>query len=142
MSFFLLFIYNKNEVFIMFIENLFGNVFGLVWLIIFLVAVVALIFWIILKKEKENIVIENVDEKLEIEEKEEVKEEIKTIWPKAVVKQETIEQTKEKKVPDNEYEIVESEDGFFRVKKVGNERTLRKFSTRVEAENYIEKRGL
>jgi len=38
--------------------------------------------------------------------------------------------------------IIESEDGFFRVRKIGNERTLRKFATRIEAENFIEKRGL
>ena len=124
----------------MFIENLFGNVFGIIWLIIFLVAILALIFWVILKKEKEIVLEEKVEESND--EVVEEKEEVRTIWPTPVMKKEVSEQTKKENVSNNDYEILESDDGFFRVRKVGTERTLRKFSTRVEAENFIEKRGL
>ena len=59
---------------------------------------------------------------------------------------ETVAVSEEKEVVNgalnSEYEIVESEDGFFRVRKIGGERTLRKFSNRFEAEDFIEKRGL
>lgn len=124
----------------MFLEEMFGNIYGYIWLLIFLVAVVALALWIILKKEKEtNDVIE--DDNVSSEEVE-VKEEIKTIWPTQVIKPKASEKTKEEIDTNNLYEIIESEDGFFRVKKKGNDRTLRKFSARIEAENFIDKKEI
>ena len=111
----------------MFIEKLFGNTFGMVWLIIFLAAVLALMLWIILKKEKEEKIVE-------------INEEVTPVVEEVPV--EVKEEVKETVSNDSEYEIIESEDGFFRVRKVGSERTLRKLATRVEAENFIEKRGL
>ena len=41
----------------MFFERMFANIYGYIWLLIFLVAVVALILWVILKKE--NILLNN-----------------------------------------------------------------------------------
>jgi len=119
----------------MFLEKLFGNTFGLIWLIVFVVAVFALIAWLFVKKEK--VVIEDKIEEI-VNNNDEIVEEAtnnkeKVIEEKVEVKEEPI---------SGEYEIIESEDGFFRVRKIGNERTLRKFATRIEAENFIEKRGL
>ena len=132
----------------MFIEKLFGNTFGLVWLIVFMVAVLALIVWMFVKKENKTVenkvVEEDVTNSMEIlsdtvvsETSETVNEEVSSV---ADV-EEVVVETKEEKFEtvaaepvvnvDNDYEIVCSEDGFFRVKKVGNDRTLRKFSTRI-----------
>lgn len=116
----------------MLLEILFGSTFGLIWLIVFLVAILALIVWLFIKKEKD---LENSNEKEEIiNEKEEAN----------VIEKEEIVEVKEeiKENVNNEYEILESDDGFFRVRKIGSERTLRKFATKMEAEDFVEKRGL
>ena len=119
----------------MFFEKMFGNLFGYIWLLIFLAAVVALMLWVVLKKENKITVNE---------------EKAEDITEEAVVEESTVKETPvimeevktEENKDNNEYEIIESEDGFFRVRRVGNERTLRKFSTRIEAENFIDKKGL
>lgn len=117
----------------MFLEKLFSNTFGLIWLAIFVVAAFVLIIWMFAKKE-------NVSEYSEVKEVEPVSEQVEE---KEIVetKEEVVIEQKEEAV-NKDYEILESEDGFFRVRKVGSDRTLRKFSTRIEAENFIEKRGL
>lgn len=111
----------------MVIEKLFGNAFGIVWLIVFLVAIVALIVWIFIRKDK--IVEENENIVSQIENKED-----------EVVEEKIIEEVIEENVINKEYEIIESEDGFFRVRKIGSERTLRKFSTKKEAEEFVEEK--
>ena len=118
----------------MFFERMFGNIYGYIWLLIFLVAVIALVLWVLLKKEN-KIKVVNEENKEEIVTKEEVVEE-------TPIKETVVIEEKKENNESNEYEIIESEDGFFRVKKVGNERTLRKFSTRIEAENFIDKKGI
>ena len=45
-----------------------------------------------------------------------------------------------KDVVNSDYEILAGEDGFFRVRKKGSERTLRKFATEAEAIDFIEKK--
>ena len=40
----------------------------------------------------------------------------------------------------SEYEILESDDGFFRVRKVGSERILRKLETKEEAQEFIKQK--
>ena len=118
----------------MFIEKLFGNTFGIVWLVVFALAMLGLIVWMFVKEDKE---IEISDEKTN-----QVKQEI--IKNEELVENKKEEVTEDKK--DNEsfvsqYEIIESEDGFFRVRKIGGDRTLRKLSTKEEAEEYIKTRG-
>lgn len=112
----------------MFLEKMFGSVYGKIWLIILLVSILALIVFLLLKKgkEEETAIDENKEESV-VEE---------TIKPQSVVKEQ------DEIVDYGDFIIVESEDGFFRVRKKDNERTIRRFSTRVEAENYIEKRNL
>lgn len=114
----------------MLFERMFGNIYGYIWLLIFLAAVVALILWIVFKKEN-NVKIVSEEKKEEMVVKEAV-----------VIEETSVAEEKKENNESNEYEIIESEDGFFRVKKVGNERTLRKFSTRIEALNFIDKKGI
>ena len=109
----------------MFFDRLFGNVFGYIWLLILVVGIIALFLWVLLKKEDKTSVLEEKEEVVV----EEVVEDKKNIM---------VEETKK----DSEYEIIVGEDGFFRVRKVGSERTLRKFATRIEAENFIDKKGI
>ena len=108
----------------MLIEKMFGNTFGMIWLIVFLVAIIALIVWLLMRKDR---IIEE-DSSIENKEDETIKEEI--------VKEEAVEE----KVVNKEYEIIESEDGFFRVRKIGSERTLRKFATSKEAEDFVKEK--
>lgn len=138
----------------MFLEKLFGNTFGYVWLIIFMVASLLLIVVLFAKKER---TVNNAVKEVSVE-KEEIIEEVKETLAENVVEPEKIVEEKvvmveEVKVEEglavdtvqdviNGYEIVKSVDGFYRVRKVGSDRTLRKVSTKIEAENFIEKRGL
>ena len=117
----------------MFLERLFGNTFGLIWLIIFVAGVLTLIIWMFAKKEVKVDNESNTEENI-------VEEQNQSIVENDF--EENVETKEEKPVFNSEYEIIECEDGFFRVRKVGTERTLRKFSTKIEAENFIEKRGL
>ena len=108
----------------MLLDKIFGSVFGMVWLIVFLVAILGLLVWLLLKKEKVNV--------LEVKQDGAVNREI--IEGK-VDANEVVDNISEQ---DNKiYEIVESEDGFFRVKKVDSGKVLRKFGTKEEAQNYI-----
>ena len=106
----------------MFLENMFGNLFGLIWLIIFILGIAALIIWLFIKQNK----VEEV-EKNEISNDVDVVEEEKKV---EVVEEKTISEG---------YEIVE-QDGFFKVRKKGSERTIRKFATELEAINYVKEK--
>lgn len=117
----------------MLLEKMFGSVYGKIWLVIVLIAILTLIVYLLLRKEKV--------EELTIEEsKEKNKEEI--VVEETTETQSVAKEQQNESVDYGNFIIVESEDGFFRVRKKDNERTIRKFSTRVEAENYIEKRNL
>ena len=122
----------------MFLEKMFGNTFGMIWLIIFSLAVLALIVWLLVKKDKaiaktnvikveENEVVTTGEVKAQEEKKEEVIASVEEIK----------EENKEEK--NSVYEIVEV-DGFFKVRKIGSERTIRKFSTRKEAVEYVKEK--
>lgn len=113
----------------MFLEKMFGNTFGLIWLVIFSLAILALIIWLFVKKDrivKTDLVSNNMEEKVE-EKTEET----------APIVEEVKEPVKEEK--KSSYEIVEI-DGFFKVRKVGSERTIRKFATNEEALNYVKEK--
>ncbi len=113
----------------MFLEKMFGNTFGLIWLIVFSLAVLALIVWLFIKTDK---VVENKPIVSEEQEKVEVSKEETASVVEAVK-----EDKKEEKLSD--YEIVEI-DGSFKVRKVGSERTIRKFPTYEEASNYVKEK--
>lgn len=108
----------------MFLEKLFGNTFGLILLIVFMIVVLGIIIFLFVVKEKDIVVINGIDEFVdEIENNSKVSE---------------LGSNLEENVDNKpEYEIIESEDGFFRVRKIGGERTLRKLSTREEAEEFV-----
>lgn len=156
----------------MFLENLFGSTFGIIWLLVFTVAVLALLVWLVVKKDKEIIEVkvkeeeklEKVEEVLVEEKEEEVKVHFKKEYKgflieenennKFEVKKEeknlktftTIDDCKmfidvlllreEESEKESLYEIVEI-DGFFKVRKRGSDRTIRKFETIEEAEDYV-----
>ena len=122
----------------MFLEKMFGNTFGMIWLIIFSLAVLSLIIWLLVKKDKiiakinafkteEKEVVKTFEVKVQDDAKEEV------IAPVEEIK----EEKKEEK--NSVYEIVEV-DGVFKVRKIGSERTIRKFSTRKEAVEYVKEK--
>ena len=106
----------------MFLENMFGNLFGLIWLIIFILGIAALIIWLFIKQNK-----------VEEGEKTETSNDIE------VVEEEKKVETVEEKTISEGYEIVEV-DGFFKVRKKGSERTIRKFPTELEAINYVKEK--
>jgi len=120
----------------MFIEKIFGNTFGMIWLVVFMVAVLGLIVFMFVKKDK---VLDTEDEK-HLEVKDEPVDEVVENKEESENTQESTTESSEVTV-NTEYEIIESEDGFFRVRKVGSERTLRKLATRSEAEEYIKAKG-
>ena len=120
----------------MFLEKLFGNTFGMIWLIIFSLAVFALIVWLFVKKDK---MITKINTS-KVEEKEVViTTEVKS---QNVKKEDVVAPIKEEKKTEektSEYEIVEV-DGLFKVRKVGSERTIRKFITKKEAVEYVKEK--
>ena len=156
----------------MFLENLFGSTFGIIWLLVFTVAVLALLVWLVVKKDKEiieikvkdeekveEVVVAPVEEKVQevkvpfkkeykgflIEENEnnkfEVKKEEKVLKTFGAVEDckmfvDVLLLREEESKSDSAYEIVEV-DGFFKVRKKGSERTIRKFETLEEAEDYV-----
>lgn len=128
----------------MLLEKIFANLYGVISLISLMVILLGIMMWVLLKKDTNN----RQDNVLIKEEKEETVSVTDTTKEETVIETPDVQQEKgiianvNCDIVNTEYEIVESEDGFYRVKKVGNDRTLRKFSTRIEAENYIEKRGL
>ena len=120
----------------MFLEKMFGNTFGMIWLIIFSLAVFALIVWLLVKKDK---MITKINTS-KVEEKDVVTTtEVKS---QNVEKEEVVAPIKEEKKTEektSEYEIVEI-DGSFKVRKTGSERTIRKFPTYEEASNYVKEK--
>lgn len=118
----------------MFFEDTFGNIFGILWLVIFIGGIVALALWLIFREEKENV--NAVKEETVDDAQEEIVE-------NQVVDEEMIEDKADEKriVEEVRYRIDSGEDGFFRVKKVGDDRTIRKFSTKLEAINYVNEKG-
>ena len=139
----------------MFLEKMFGNVFGIIWLVVFIVAVLSLLIWTFSKKEK--VVKETMEEvKKElikdtykdfiIEENDEGKFEILKSDEKINKVFDSFEDCKIfidvillRRENNSSYEIIEI-DGFFKVRKKGNERTIRKFSTQEEAEDYVKEK--
>ena len=73
------------------------------------------------------------DNAVKVEEKIEVSDTVESI----------VEEKQEEVVEDKEisevYEIIE-QDGFFKVRKKGSERTIRKFLTELEAINYVKEK--
>ena len=149
----------------MFFERMFGNLFGIIWLIIFVIAVFSCLIWMLLKREK-AIIEEN---EIVGEEKELFKEEYKGFFieenEKGMYevtndKKESLKvfnslndshvfvdvillrdecEREEDEAEESVYEIVEI-DGFYKVRKKGNERTIRKFASKEEAINYVKEK--
>lgn len=144
----------------MFLEKLFGNIFGLIWLIVFTLAILALLVWMIIRKDKvtcEEVVEEIKKEYLKeeykgflIEENENNKYEVKKD-DKVLKTFDTVSDARmfsdvlllreEESEKESVYEIVEI-DGFFKVRKKGSERTIRKFATLEEAEEYVKEKEI
>ena len=120
----------------MFLDKLFGNAFGVICLVVLMLAILVLLVWLFVKQDKVKIE-EISDVRVEVEGKIDVINENKeeTVTVLTSEKKETV-------IIESEYDILEGEDGFFRVKKKGTERTLRKFATEMEAKDFVEKRGL
>ena len=134
----------------MFFEKMFGSLFGLIWLVIFIVAVFVLLIREIVRKEKvikiEKELLKEVYKKNIIEENEEGLFEIKKEDGSIVKTFSTFEDCKVfidvlllRKEEVSSYEIVEA-DGFFKVRKIGSSRTIRKFDTEEEAEMYVKEK--
>lgn len=129
----------------MFLEKLFESVYGKIWLIILLVAILALIVYLLIKNEKREIVKKEADEEKNFNEDSVNANEESHVETENIEKdnREDIEEKTDDELPDyGEFVIVKGIDGFFRVRKKESERTIRKFATVIEAENYIEKRNL
>ena len=119
----------------MIIDKLFGNMFGMIFLVVFMLVVLALIIFMFLKKDN----IEDVEEQINDNTHEDIVNEVVEDKENVSSIQEVTVQSSES-TSNSEYEIIESEDGFFRVRKVGSERTIRKFSTRKEAVEYVKEK--
>ena len=133
----------------MFLEKIFGNVFGVIWLIIFLLSIGSLLAFVMLKKKDEQVIKEYHKEtykEYSIEENEDGKYDVK----KEETLLKTFDSIEDCKVfvdvvelrnyeSTSIYEIVE-EEGFFKVKKKDTQRTIRKFSDKIDAENYIKEK--
>lgn len=129
----------------MFLEKLFESVYGKIWLIILLVAILALIVYLLIKNEKREAVKKEADEEKNFNEDSVNANEESHVETENIEKdnRENIEEKTYDELPDyGEFVIVKGTDGFFRVRKKESERTIRKFATVIEAENYIEKRNL
>jgi len=142
----------------MFFEKMFGNLFGMIWLIVFILGTLSLLVWMFVKKEKvaeveEKQLIKEVYNDFIIEENNEGKFEVKNEEDITVKVFDNIEDSKmfvdvlllrneshdDIELKDSNYEIVEI-NGFFKVRKKGSERTLRKFVTIEEAQNYVKEK--
>ena len=136
----------------MIIENMFKSLFGIIWLITFVLSVLALLIWLFVKKEKvaeenKKVLIKYEYKCFLIEENESAKFEVKKLNEDKVYK--IFEKEEDAKIfidvlflrseSTSMYEIVE-QDGFYKVKKKGSERTVRKFNTEEEAEDYIKEK--
>ena len=125
----------------MLLDKLFGNTFGMIWLIIFMVAILALFCWLLFfnKDNKEKNIIDNKNEK-EIENIKEIEgNSNEEIEGNVLVEEQEVES---KKSIFGNYEIIERKDGFFRVRKNGSDKILRKLSSREEAIQYIKERSV
>lgn len=129
----------------MFLEKLFESIYGKIWLLILLIAILALIVYLLVKNEKREVVNKKHDEEkntdeVSINNSEESHVENEIVQDENI---DTIEEKTDDVLPDyGEFVVVKGDDGFFRVRKKESERTIRKFATIIEAENYIEKRNL
>lgn len=138
----------------MFLERIFGNLFGIIWLGIFTLAILILFIWLLLKKEKNNEIVNNEEKEYlmetykeyVIEEKEsgefEVKKEghiLKSFnnFGDCKIFIDVLLLRDEKR--ENIYEIIEV-DGFFKVRKKGSERTIRKFNVLEDAQDYVKEK--
>lgn len=114
----------------MFLEKLFCNSFGFALLIVSMTVVLGLIVFLFMKKERGYETENFVEDKILENNTNNNVELVETVV-------QDVEETAKALL---EYEILEGEDGFFRVRKVGVERTLRKLSTREEAEQFIKQK--
>ena len=145
----------------MLLENLFGGVLGFILLCVFIVSTLFFLVYHLVKKDVllyEEKTVEDAKKVTKI--KELIKEEYKGFVIEEdennnfVVKDEVkilkkfdkygdckvfIDVISLRKESNFNYEIVEI-DGFFKVKKKGNERIIRKFVTYQEAENYVKEK--
>ena len=145
----------------MLLENLFGGVLGFILLCVFIVSTLFFLVYQLVKKDVvlyEEKTVEDAKKVTKI--KELIKEEYKGFVIEEdennnfVVKDEVkilkkfdkygdckvfIDVISLRKESNFNYEIVEI-DGFFKVKKKGNERIIRKFVTYQEAENYVKEK--
>ena len=96
-----------------------------------MIAILSLIVWMFIKKDK------NISDKEKITANEEL-----VVDKKEAIKEEFVESEKGESASNKEYEIIESEDGFFRVRKFGSERTIRKFISRDEANDFVNKKEI
>ena len=137
----------------MFLERIFGNLYGLIWLIVFIMFVAFVFVCIMFKKENNLYREEKIKEyfkeiykEYNIEENEVGKFEVK----KNEIALKTFDSVADCKIfidvlllreekNESVYEIVEV-DGYFKVRKKGNERTIRKFDNLEEAKNYIKEK--
>lgn len=148
----------------MLLENLFGGIFGFIWLSIFIVGVLSLIVWQLVKKDKVSDKQDSVEKIKEVEEVKEIKELIKEEYKGLVIEEVEnnifvvksegkivkkfdkytdckvfIDVVFLRKENDSNYDIVEI-DGSFKVRKKGSERTIRKFDTYEDAENFVKEK--
>ena len=110
----------------MFLEKIFGNLFGIIAIIVFVVAIIVLLIFEFLKKN-------------DCEESELVKQVIVT-KTKTIDNETVVEKSSDCENVFVDYEIVEIDD-FFKVRKKGSERTIRKFVTKDEALVYVKEKS-
>lgn len=146
----------------MFFDKMFGSLFGFVWLVIFVVAVLGLLIWLLLKNDK--VLINNSESEDEVKKdlfKEDynnfvIEENEKGLFEVKNKKNEVLKffsslgdahvfidvlllrEEKENEENSN-YEIVEI-NGSFKVRKKGSEKTIRKFNSEEEALNYVKEK--
>lgn len=135
----------------MIFEKMFGNLFGIIWLIIFILAILALLIWMFIKKNyflenggrnQEKELIKEIYKDVLIEENKEGKFEIQKfgkIFDSVDDCKIFIDVLFLRNENNSNYEVFEAE-GFFKVRKKNSERTLRKFYTREEAEDFIKEK--
>ena len=108
----------------MFLEKIFGNLFGIIAIVIFVFAVFVLLILEFLKKK-------------DYEESELVKQDVVET---KIVDERVLEKNNVCEAVLGDYEIVEV-DGFFKVRKKGSDRTIRKFVTKDEALVYVKEKS-
>ena len=137
----------------MILEKMFGNLFGIIWLVVFILAVWCLLIYLLfVKKDKleevtKKDLIKEIYKECIIEENFEGKFELKNNDGTIIKSFDSLEDAKIfvdvsilRKEDDSNYEIIEV-DNNFKVRKKGSERTLRKFATMEEAQNFVKGKG-